>query len=507
MIYQSGLIKKDLSVLKKKSWYNQRFDGCLNLMWMISELEIKAEKRKMPGGNDRLHLGIFADHKVDWYIDLADAKRVANMFLHRAKKENSIGQKLLQKWQTDEIAFDQLVAKFSSDNFSLLSNRDLRLLYKKLTMVYIKALSSSSLIDDFALGTDEIVQQEINKLLDQRQIYQGRGNIFSVLTAPVHQSFINQAELSLLNIALLIGPLKLLVTKLKQPVVKKLVTRHQQQYFWIKNNYHDSYILSERHFIKEIQSLLKSRIDIKREIDRIKNTPAVNRAQKRKLFKKLQPNRYLLSLLEISEKFSYWQDERKKRTLLFTHCASLLLKEIGRRFGQSLAAMCYLTHDEVNELLAGKVFPPTELLARSKKTFIYQKGNHYEIFSGARAALAVKQIFKDADHSSIQDFRGLTAATGKVRGRAKIVKSVKEINKVKPGDILVAVMTRPDYIIGLKKAAAIVTDEGGVTCHAAIIARELGIPCIIGTKIGTKVLHDGDLIEVNANHGWVRKVK
>jgi pyruvate,water dikinase len=68
-------------------------------------------------------------------------------------------------------------------------------------------------------------------------------------------------------------------------------------------------------------------------------------------------------------------------------------------------------------------------------------------------------------------------------------------------------MTSPDYMLAARKAAAIITDEGGITCHAAIIARELGIPCIIGTKIGTKVLHDGDLVEVNANHGWVKKIK
>ena len=68
-------------------------------------------------------------------------------------------------------------------------------------------------------------------------------------------------------------------------------------------------------------------------------------------------------------------------------------------------------------------------------------------------------------------------------------------------------MTRPDYIAGMKKAAAIVTNEGGITCHAAIVSRELGIPCIIGTKIATQVFKDGDLVEVNANHGWVRKIK
>ena len=67
-------------------------------------------------------------------------------------------------------------------------------------------------------------------------------------------------------------------------------------------------------------------------------------------------------------------------------------------------------------------------------------------------------------------------------------------------------MTRPDYIIGIKKAAAIVTNEGGITCHAAIVSRELGIPCIIGTKIATEVFKDGDLVEVNANHGVVKKI-
>jgi len=64
-------------------------------------------------------------------------------------------------------------------------------------------------------------------------------------------------------------------------------------------------------------------------------------------------------------------------------------------------------------------------------------------------------------------------------------------------------MTRPDYITGIRQAAAIVTNEGGITCHAAIVARELGIPCVIATKIATEVLKDGDIVEVNANHGVV----
>jgi pyruvate,water dikinase len=67
-------------------------------------------------------------------------------------------------------------------------------------------------------------------------------------------------------------------------------------------------------------------------------------------------------------------------------------------------------------------------------------------------------------------------------------------------------MTSPDMIALINKASAIVTDDGGILCHAAVISRELKKPCIIGTKIATKVLKDGDLVEVDANKGIVRKI-
>ena len=75
------------------------------------------------------------------------------------------------------------------------------------------------------------------------------------------------------------------------------------------------------------------------------------------------------------------------------------------------------------------------------------------------------------------------------------------------GDILVAIMTTPNFIPALEKAAAFVTDEGGITCHAAIIAREMKKPCIIGTKIATKFLKDGDIVQVDANNGIVHILK
>ncbi len=86
----------------------------------------------------------------------------------------------------------------------------------------------------------------------------------------------------------------------------------------------------------------------------------------------------------------------------------------------------------------------------------------------------------------------------------KIINTTDDIKKMQQGDVLVSYATMPDLMPAIRKAAAIVTDQGGITCHAAIVSRELGIPCIIGTNKATKVLKDGDLIEVNASHGRVK---
>ena len=80
------------------------------------------------------------------------------------------------------------------------------------------------------------------------------------------------------------------------------------------------------------------------------------------------------------------------------------------------------------------------------------------------------------------------------------------MEKMVVGQVLVTGMTRPHLMQAMKKAAAIVTDEGGMLSHAAIISRELGVPCVVGTKISTKVLIDGDMVEVDATIGVIRKV-
>ncbi len=111
------------------------------------------------------------------------------------------------------------------------------------------------------------------------------------------------------------------------------------------------------------------------------------------------------------------------------------------------------------------------------------------------------------EHEIVGDVvRGVCAHPGLVRGRAKVVLTPADSKKVLNGDVLVATMSTPDFLPAMTRAAAFVTDIGGITCHAAIVAREMRKPCVIGTKNATEVFKDGDLVEVDAEKGIVRKV-
>lgn len=129
----------------------------------------------------------------------------------------------------------------------------------------------------------------------------------------------------------------------------------------------------------------------------------------------------------------------------------------------------------------------------------------YDNFEDIKRRMEEKYIkSQKRDEESI---RGQVAYKGNIKGRVKIILRPSEFNKFKKGDILVTSMTRPEFVPIMRQAKAIITDEGGITSHAAIISRELKIPCIIGTKVATQVLKDGMQVEVDADNGIIRIIQ
>lgn len=111
----------------------------------------------------------------------------------------------------------------------------------------------------------------------------------------------------------------------------------------------------------------------------------------------------------------------------------------------------------------------------------------------------------DQNNKATGAINGLTASRGIATGKVKVLDPQSTTNvDIEKGDVLVCEMTTPDHVIHIQKVAAIVTDKGGVLSHAAIVAREFSIPCIVGTKNATLELKDGDLVEVNADKGTVK---
>lgn len=125
----------------------------------------------------------------------------------------------------------------------------------------------------------------------------------------------------------------------------------------------------------------------------------------------------------------------------------------------------------------------------------------------SRPVTTVKEEVKEEEKPEAPErnllLKGLAASSGVGSGAVKIVHNLSELSKVKKGDILVTKMTNPDMVVTMQRASAIVTDEGGLTAHAAIVSREVGIPCVVGTGNATQVLKDGQIVTVDGTHGRV----
>lgn len=219
------------------------------------------------------------------------------------------------------------------------------------------------------------------------------------------------------------------------------------------------------------------------------------------------PRQYEL-LAEAASIGIIFRDDKKKLLLIGADLMEKWLKDACRKRGLKFEIMRWLCMDEVLEVLHGKKSSNARKAAgyakKGVRCGVLTESGYSEISERFWKKIAMIQ----EKNALTQKINGLCANGGVCRGAAKIVLNAKtEAKKFNAGDILVTSMTRPEFLPLMSKAAAFITDEGGITCHAAIAAREMNKPCIIGTKIATKILKDGDLVEVDADKGIVKILK
>ncbi len=195
---------------------------------------------------------------------------------------------------------------------------------------------------------------------------------------------------------------------------------------------------------------------------------------------------------------TWWQDRRKVYTLLQAAWRHPIVEEIARRLAVAPRRLLFSHHASLIAALQKEDLSLLEDLDGCMA--IYTTGG-IEIEKDGGHAFAQLQRANPTEGLS-----GIGASPGLAQGPAAIVRNRRDMEKVVQGSVIVSSMTRPELMPALRKAAAIITDEGGITCHAAIVARELGIPCVIGTRHATRTLHDGEQVEVDADRGIVRRI-
>lgn len=255
-----------------------------------------------------------------------------------------------------------------------------------------------------------------------------------------------------------------------------------KEYFWIRNSYYGIHRLTEE----------EVRTEIRKKLGKEKARPS----------KVEDPTSIPQELVKIGKEMVLMQDRRKKYMMKAAYYLHEFLKEIGKKYDLLPVLMVQTLPQEVFHI--NKLMPDlaAELKLRQRScTITGDISSGIKVYSG--------QIFfpEGVDRRAKFEIRGQVACGGKAVGRAKIIGSVDDIYKINHGDVIVSPMTSPDLMPAIRRCVAIVTNFGGITCHAAIVAREFNIPCIVGTNNATEVLQDEDLVEVDANNGLVKVLR
>lgn len=213
------------------------------------------------------------------------------------------------------------------------------------------------------------------------------------------------------------------------------------------------------------------------------------------------------TLIETLQQSIYFRSWRTERYYYYSYFLRSFFAKTAEVLDIANADLFWLTPPEIVAALSDhSSVASSNFVARRKGYGMLFSPQRVDVAWGGAVSKMVATVRPDGQELATK-VQGHVSYPGKVVGRARVIVAKSQIHTIAEGDILIAPSTTVDYVPALKKVRGIVTDEGGVLSHASVISRELRIPCIIGTKIATTVFQDGDMVEVDANTGIVRKIE
>lgn len=430
------------------------------------------------------------------WMSVDDINKFKNILLKKEGQKPGYLLSLAKEFISRENKFVKFAESFQRKDFQKMNNKELAAMFN----VFWKEMALILAPDYTYILINRFYPDFLTKAVaDKIKDIHRQTKIFSILFSADKILETKKEKISILGIAL-----------------------NVQKFGWDKNNL----IALERHFnnfthlgayiflgsfytIKDfknrIQEYLKK--DIKTEIKSLRENIA---DKSEKIMKELNFSHPERLMVKTIKSWVFAAGNLEDSMNLAFYKLNLFFREIEKRLKITWEEFREMRGKEVyDSIIRGGISPGllNKIKLRKKENVVLWENGKVSVMEGVEVKkYRTKEEIKSF-HKYVKELRGQAVSVGTARSRVRLVRSNEDISKVQRGEILVAASTNPTYVPAMERAAAIITNEGGLLCHAAIVSRELKIPCIVGTKIATKVLKDGDLVEVDANKGIVKILK
>ncbi len=479
------------------------------------------------GSREVLH--VYEDTFVRIYLEKESNRTLQRMKRNIIKEINQnpeFPREYLAKLLNHSRSLNRLLLSLYEKDLSGLSNRklfsDFSKIYRKLILdgasifpAYFvrqrnlepaeKLFGSDAKYQPYNLAISLIFDSMMKKILSRKVRNRERVNEYlSILHSSPYLSPIAEEEREMLKLVMDFR-------RGHEREIDKKLREHLKKYAWIPTDFGFGKPWNTGDVKKRFGKFLRlSLSELEERLKKIESYTSEIRERKEELIRSLNLPKDVQKIIELVEVTGFIRLYRRYNWAQVFYYAAPLLEEMRKRLKLSMSDLLFCTYEEIrNALLHQRKIDQSTIAPRKKRYAIHFTPERIAYYAGSSVEefLASQQFYEPEEKTERKTIEGTVACRGKVRGIAKIVLNLSDMKKVREGEILVAHETTPDFLPVMERASAFVTDEGGLSCHAAIVAREMGKPCVVGTKIATRVLRDGDFIEVDAVNGVIKIIK
>ncbi|MBI1961601.1 MAG: hypothetical protein HYS45_02775, partial [Parcubacteria group bacterium] len=279
-----------------------------------------------------------------------------------------------------------------------------------------------------------------------------------------------------------------------------------ERYGWMTMSYYNERPKTSRDYWREIQELKALGVTPLARLRQMERERRVVLMRRERLYKKIRDKK-LERIIKLIQEATYIKDSLRVYNAKLVWLFERYFAEIGRRAKVPVLVLKQLLPEEMEALIRRGAKPDKQTI--KKRAGWHVAGlvnNRFTIWYGAEAQRITRRYFRpQKSRKGVLQGR-VACAGGTIKGTVSIIRGAADFGKFKPGSIIVAANTTPNYVPLLKKCKALICEEGGLTIHAAVISRELGIPCVVGIPDLLFLVKDGDRVEVDAEKGVVKKL-